>query len=108
MSYTAVGEQVGLAQRMESAARLAESCSANPPHGWSTIGFLSKLTRELVQIKGAVAPAAARRLLATATLVPAREAASNVPTWSAVVRKLTTIGDLYLTGSVAGNGRMRR
>ena len=32
--YTAVGEQVGMAQRMESAARPVGSCSVSPPRCW--------------------------------------------------------------------------
>src|SRR5262249_5495842 len=32
--YTAIGEQVGMAQRMESVARPARSCSATRPRGW--------------------------------------------------------------------------
>ena len=31
--YTAIGEQVGMAQRMEAAAPPGGDCSANPPHG---------------------------------------------------------------------------
>src|SRR6201990_801466 len=60
--YTAVGEQVGMAQRMESVA---------PPGGVmlseSTARLVDHTTileaPELVQIKGAAAPVAARRLL---------------------------------------------
>lgn len=65
-SYTAVGEQVGLAQRMESVA---------PPGGVmlsaSTAHLVENTTvlgePELVQIKGGHAPVTARRLLATST-----------------------------------------
>src|ERR1700751_2806400 len=60
--YTAIGEQVGLAQRMESAAppggvMLSES-TARLVDGLAGLG-----ERELVQIKGADEPVAARRLL---------------------------------------------
>jgi class 3 adenylate cyclase len=60
--YTAIGEQVGLAQRMESVAppggvMLSES-TARLVDGLAALG-----ERELVQIKGADEPVAARRLL---------------------------------------------
>jgi adenylate cyclase len=60
--YTAVGEQVGMAQRMESVAppggvMLSES-TARLVEGAAGLGV-----REAVQIKGADAPVAARRLL---------------------------------------------
>jgi class 3 adenylate cyclase len=60
--YTAVGEQVGVAQRMESAAppggvMLSTSTARLVEHA-ATLG-----ESELVQIKGADAPVAARRLL---------------------------------------------
>ncbi len=62
-SYTAIGEQVGMAQRMESAA---------PPGGVMLSGSTARLVEnlasledpELVAIKGADAPVPARRLLA--------------------------------------------
>ncbi len=62
-SYTAIGEQVGMAQRMEAAA---------PPGGvmlsGSTVRLVENLVSleepELVAIKGADAPVPARRLLA--------------------------------------------
>lgn len=61
-SYTAVGEQVGLAQRMESVAppggvMLSES-TANLVEGMVELGDV-----ELVHVKGAQAPLPARRLL---------------------------------------------
>ena len=61
-SYTAVGEQVGLAQRMESVAppggvMLSES-TANLVEGMVELG-----ETELVHVKGAQAPLPARRLL---------------------------------------------
>jgi hypothetical protein len=60
--YTAIGEQVGMAQRMESVAppggvMLSES-TARLVDGLAALG-----ERELVQIKGADEPVAARRLL---------------------------------------------
>lgn len=63
LAYTAVGEQVGLAQRMESVAppggvMLSESTARLVEH-LATLG-----EPELVQIKGAAEPVRARRLLA--------------------------------------------
>lgn len=65
MGYTAVGEQVGMAQRMESAA---------PPGGVMISGSTARLVDgraelgevELVHIKGADRPVPARRLLGVA------------------------------------------
>src|ERR1700758_1290358 len=62
LGYTAIGEQVGMAQRMESAAppggvMLGES-TGRLVDGAATLG-----ESELVQIKGADAPVLARRLL---------------------------------------------
>jgi class 3 adenylate cyclase len=62
LGYTAIGQQVGVAQRMESAAppggvMLSES-TARLVEGAATVG-----ESELVQIKGADAPVATRRLL---------------------------------------------
>src|SRR6201987_3552945 len=60
--YTAIGEQVGLAQRMESVARpggvMLSASTARLVDGAATLG-----ESELVQIKGADAPVPARRLL---------------------------------------------
>jgi class 3 adenylate cyclase len=60
--YTAVGEQVGMAQRMESAAPpggvMLSAPTARLVEGTATLG-----ESELVQIKGADAPVPARRLL---------------------------------------------
>jgi class 3 adenylate cyclase len=60
--YTAVGEQVGMAQRMESAASpggvMLSASTARLVEGAVTLG-----ESELVQIKGADAPVPARRLL---------------------------------------------
>jgi len=68
-SYTTIGEQVGMAQRMESVA---------PPGGVmlsaSTARLVENLVelgdRELVHVKGTDAPVAARRLLAAAEQHP--------------------------------------
>jgi class 3 adenylate cyclase len=61
--YTAVGEQVGMAQRMESAAPLGgvmlSASTARLAEDTATLG-----ESELVQIKGVDAPVTARRLLA--------------------------------------------
>ena len=60
--YTAVGEQVGMAQRMESVAPpgrvMLSASTARLVEGAATLG-----ESELVQIKGADAPVPARRLL---------------------------------------------
>lgn len=62
-SYTAIGEQVGLAQRMESVAPpggvLLSESTARLVEGIATLG-----DPELVRIKGAAEPVPARRLLA--------------------------------------------
>ncbi len=63
LSYTAVGEQVGITQRMESVAppggvMLSESTAHLVKHA-AQVG-----ERELVRIKGLDAPVPARRLLA--------------------------------------------
>src|SRR6202008_2797383 len=63
--YTAVGEQVGMAQRMESVAPpdgvLLSASTARLVDGAATIG-----ESELVQIKGAAEPVAVHRLLGVA------------------------------------------
>ena len=74
--YTAIGEQVGMAQRMESAA---------PPGGVmlseSTARLVDKAlswaSRKLVHIKGADAPVPARRLLAIGEHQSRRRGESN-------------------------------
>jgi class 3 adenylate cyclase len=62
LGYTTVGEQVGLAQRMESVAPPGEvmlsASTARLVEGAATLG-----ESELVQIKGADVPVSARRLL---------------------------------------------
>ncbi len=61
--YTTIGEQVGMAQRMESVAPpggvMLSASTARLVEGTATLG-----DAELVQIKGADAPVPARRLLA--------------------------------------------
>jgi hypothetical protein len=77
LGYTAVGEQVGMAQRMESAA---------PPGGVMLSASTARLVEgaatltdpELVQIKGADAPVPARRLLSMAERPAAGRAESNL------------------------------
>lgn len=62
LGYTAIGEQVGLAQRMESVAPpggvMLSATTARLVDGAATLG-----ERELVRIKGADEPVAAHRLL---------------------------------------------
>jgi len=62
LGYTAIGEQVGMAQRMESAAPpggvMLSASTARLVDGAATLG-----ESELVQIKGADQPVLARRLL---------------------------------------------
>ncbi|AQT82632.1 hypothetical protein B1R94_07340 [Mycolicibacterium litorale] len=99
-SYTAVGEQVGLAQRMESVA---------PPGGVmlsaSTAHLVENSTLlgepELVQIKGSHAPVMARRLLGTAPAATRRRTAE--PT---LVGRTVELGSLagMLDDAVAGTG----
>ncbi len=65
LGYTAIGEQVGMAQRMESVAPLGgvmlSASTARLVEGAATLG-----DAELVQIKGADAPVPARRLSSVA------------------------------------------
>jgi class 3 adenylate cyclase len=75
--YTAVGEQVGMAQRMESVAPtggvLLSESTARLVEGAATLG-----DAELVRIKGADAPVPARRLLGTAERPAVGRAESNL------------------------------
>ena len=68
--YTAIGEQVGMAQRMESVAPpggvVLSASTARLVEGAATLG-----DAELVQIKGADKPVAAKRLLGMALERPA-------------------------------------
>ncbi len=98
-SYTAVGEQVGMAQRMESVA---------PPGGVMLSESTARLVdnavqlgdSELVQIKGSDVPVAARRLLAIAEHQPRRRGESTLigRTW-----ELNTISGI-LDEAIAGAG----
>jgi adenylate cyclase len=98
-SYTAVGEQVGMAQRMESVA---------PPGGVMLSESTARLVdnavvlgdSELVQIKGSDAPVVARRLLAIAEHQPRRCGESTLigRTW-----ELNTIAGI-LDEAIAGVG----
>ncbi|MGC1736931.1 ATP-binding protein [Mycobacterium sp.] len=77
LGYTTVGEQVGMAQRMESVAPpggviLSES-TARLVDGSATLSDV-----ELVQIKGADAPVPAYRLLSMAERAAVRRAESNL------------------------------
>jgi len=90
MGYTAIGEQVGMAQRMESVAQpgavmLSES-TARLVEGTAVLG-----EPELVHIKGARDPVPARRLLAMA--------AHHVPVGR---DKSTLVGRHWELGALAG------
>ncbi|MCV7400941.1 AAA family ATPase [Mycobacterium fragae] len=97
-SYTAIGEQVGMAQRMESVA---------PPGGVllssSTVRLVEHATvlgePELVRIKGAETPVAVRRLLATAAKhsTTRRESTLVGRTWE--LNTVTAILDEALNGA---------
>jgi class 3 adenylate cyclase len=77
LGYTAVGEQVGLAQRMESVAPpggvMLSASTARLVEGAATLG-----DPELIQIKGAQAPAPARRLLSMGQRTDVGRAESNL------------------------------
>jgi adenylate cyclase len=98
-SYTAVGEQVGMAQRMESVA---------PPGGVMLSESTARLVdnavvlgdSELVQIKGSDVPVAARRLLTIGEHQPRRRGESTLigRTW-----ELNTITGI-LDEAIAGAG----
>jgi class 3 adenylate cyclase len=97
--YTAVGEQVGMAQRMESVAPsggvMLSASTARLVEGAATLG-----EPELVQIKGAAAPATAHRLLGMGDSPDIGRAESNL-----VGRRweLSAIESL-LDRAIAGNG----
>ena len=98
-SYTAIGEQVGMAQRMESAA---------PPGGVMLSESTARLVdnavalgdSELVQIKGSDAPVTARRLLAIAERQPRRRGESTL---IGRIWELNTINGI-LDEAIAGAG----
>ena len=97
-SYTAIGEQVGMAQRMESAA---------PPGGVMLSESTARLMEnsavlgepELVDVKGAHAPARARRLLSIGAHQPGRRAESKLVgrTWE--LNTVTGILDEAISGA---------
>ena len=104
LGYAAIGEQVGMAQRMESVAppggvMLSES-TARLVEGTTVLG-----EPEMVQIKGFSAPVGARRLLSTETRRgrPGRQRSTLVGrNW-----ELSSIVGL-LDQSITGNGRVVR
>ena len=75
--YTTIGEQVGMAQRMESVAPaggvMLSAPTARLVEGAATLG-----ESELIQIKGAEAPAPARRLLSMAERPAVGRAEANL------------------------------
>ena len=77
LGYTAVGEQVGMAQRMESVAPpggvMLSASTARLVEGAATLG-----ESELVQIKGADKPVPGRRLLGMAERAALGRAESNL------------------------------
>ena len=97
-NYTAIGEQVGMAQRMESVA---------PPGGVMLSETTARLVEnavalsdlELVQIKGSDVPARARRLLAIGAHRPSRRTASALVgrTWE--LNTITAILDEAIGGA---------
>jgi adenylate cyclase len=98
LGYTAIGEQVGMAQRMESVTppggvMLSES-SARLVENTAVLG-----EPELVQIKGADTPVPARRLLAIGDHAPSRRGESPLVgrTWE--ISTLTAILDEAICGA---------
>ena len=98
MGYTAIGEQVGMAQRMESVA---------PPGGVMLSESTARLVEEaavlgepeLVHIKGTDTPVPARRLLAIGDHAPSRRSESPLVgrTWE--IRTVTAILDEAVGGA---------
>jgi adenylate cyclase len=98
MGYTAIGEQVGMAQRMESVA---------PPGGVMLSESTARLVEEAavlgepepMQIKGADAPVRARRLLAIGDHAPGRRTESTLVgrTWE--IGTVTAILDEAIGGA---------
>src|SRR6478752_4316332 len=96
--YTAIGEQVGLAQRMESVAppggvMLSES-TARLVENATVLGDL-----ELVQIKGSDAPARARRLLSAGEHQPSRRTESRLVGRGWELNTITAILDEAIDGA---------
>ena len=100
LGYTAVGEQVGMAQRMESIAPpggvMLSASTARLVDGAATLG-----EPELVHIKGADEPVMARRLIA----VGAQPAQMGLPGTALVGREweLNTVASM-LDRSISGHG----
>jgi class 3 adenylate cyclase len=98
-SYTAVGEQVGMAQRMESAAPtggvMVSDSTARLVESVALLG-----DPELVHIKGAQEPVPARVLLGMAA---GRRADRNEPTFVGRQREMGALGGV-LQRSINGNG----
>ena len=97
-SYTAIGQQVGMAQRMESVAppggvMLSES-TARLVEGSAVLGDL-----ELVQIKGSDEPVRARRLLAIGEHRPSRRTESALVGRSWELNTVTAILDEAIGGA---------
>ena len=100
LGYTAVGEQVGMAQRMESVAApggvMLSASTARLVDGAAALG-----EPEMVRIKGADEPVMARRLVA----VGARPAQMGLPGTALVGREweLNTVASM-LDRSISGHG----
>lgn len=100
MGYTAIGEQVGMAQRMESAA---------PPGEVMLSGSTARLVEhatvlgapEVVPIKGADEPVPARRLLAVAA--ERSQAGRREPTLVGRIWEMTVVAGI-LDQSISGDG----
>jgi len=97
-SYTTIGEQVGMAQRMESAA---------PPGGVMLTESTARLVEnsavlgepELVQIKGADEPVRARQLLAIGEHRPSRRTESALVGRNWELNTITSILDEAISGA---------
>lgn len=99
MTYTAIGEQVGMAQRMESAARpggvMVSESTARLVDGVAMLG-----DSEQVHIKGAVEPVPAQQLLGMAA---GRRVGRTEPTFVGRQWEMGAL-DGVLKRSMAGNG----
>ncbi|MDT5348102.1 MAG: hypothetical protein QOH91_1389 [Mycobacterium sp.] len=98
MGYTAIGEQVGMAQRMESVApaggvMLSESTARLVEHA-TILG-----EPELMQIEGADAPVRARRLLAIGDHAPSRRGESTLVGRRWEISTVTAILDEAIGGA---------
>ncbi|OBK52411.1 adenylate/guanylate cyclase domain-containing protein [Mycobacterium sp. 1081908.1] len=101
LGYTAIGEQVGMAQRMESAA---------PPGGVMLSMSTARLVEdavvvgapELVRIKGADEPVAARRLVG---ILEGPRSGRNHPALVGRASELNTIGEVF-DEAFGGAGRV--